>query len=425
MFDFNLMRDGLMAWINNHFEIILIVVVFWFIGLVVIKVVVTLRPAWPKGFKRALDRVLHDGLTAGLAALLFLTCYNFLVNFSKKEILDFSYKVAADTKWVKATLPIYFIVDNELMTIKPNGADKWTFFQGPDNIHSYHFSPDGKHLLVVTATTLFMLDPTTGSPQVIESVAVPSRKKEAGISGVIDGVRWNADSSKICYHVSRWGTVASLDNWVVFDLATGEKRMVKSPTMKMASLVWDETGTNLYYLWFEALDTSIRANPYEVKVYQIPLATLTPQLVLKFPYQEPVLPKDNLALRGIWLFTDADALTFVHDGGNRKDILISDKGSQVGIDAFDYLYYIKNRWWRRRLYQIPRVELETEQYQYSRALAVRNFRWLPGGRYVMMDHYLYGVLILEPATGKIGIMTSERNNSFGWYTNISKRAGRK
>lgn len=411
------LRDLLKGWINNHFEQIIIGILFWFIGILIIKFLVIIRLAWPKKIKLIVDRVLHDSLTAGLVALLFLTFYNFLVNFSKKEILDFSYRVKGDTKWVEAKRPIYFIVQNELLTIQPNGQNRQLVFEAADEIRSYHFSPDDRFILLATATSLYLLDKKEVKSHIVDSINLTTSNKTAGITGVIDGVRWSPDSRKFCYHISKWGNFSSQENWVIFDVPTGQRHPVKNPALKMASLIWDETGENLYYLWFEALDTSRRGNPYEVKVYQVPLSTLMPGLILKFPYSERMIPRDNLDLRGIHFFDPDDYLSFGRELLNRE-FLMSSQGGRVGIDEYDNLYYIHSRWWKRRLYQIPRVPVkgDIDRYQFRGGeLAIRHLRWLPGGRYLIMDHHYFGVLIMEPATGKVGILTSERNGTFGWH----------
>jgi hypothetical protein len=51
-------------------------------------------------------------------------------------------------------------------------------------------------------------------------------------------------------------------------------------------------------------------------------------------------------------------------------------------------------------------------------LVVKQIRWIPGGRYVIMQHRYLGVLILEPATGKIGLLIEADGHTFGWHKDI-------
>ena len=234
---------------------------------------------------------------------------------------------------------------------------------------------------------------------------------------MIDGIRWAPNSQTFCYRLARWSSLSSQDQWFVYDGKAKIKKGIVSPAIKLASLEWDSQGQNLYYIWFDALDTSRRGNPYEVKVYRVPLATLKPEQMLQFPFDQPVIPDGNLSLRGVDLFRGGEGLSFGR-AGKKYDSWTSVKGPRLGIDEDDILYYIRNRWWKRRLYQIPRVEVKTAvpRYQYDGGqLAVQHVRWLPLGRYVIMEHHFFGILILEPSSGKIGILVNEKGNTFGWY----------
>jgi len=53
-------------------------------------------------------------------------------------------------------------------------------------------------------------------------------------------------------------------------------------------------------------------------------------------------------------------------------------------------------------------------------LVVDQIRWIPGGRYVIMQHQDLGVLVLEPSTGKVGLLVHAVGENFGWYKNILK-----
>src|SRR6185295_12821008 len=76
---------------------------------------------------------------------------------------------------------------------------------------------------------------------------------------------------------------------------------------------------------------------------------------------------------------------------------ISPEGSSLGIDDEDFLYLIKGSLWRKRLFKIPRQPLtgDIPRYQFKGGdFAIRHVRWLPGDRYVLMEHRIYGILIL-------------------------------
>lgn len=191
--------------------------------------------------------------------------------------------------------------------------------------------------------------------------------------------------------------------------------MIQSPTRHISSLYWDQQGNNLYYLHHEAKDTSLHVSAFEVKVFRIPLITLVPELVTQIPFEKASIPIDNLSIRGIDLFLEGDKFSFGRPG--RESYLISEEGSSVGIDEDDYLYFISMKWFRKRLYRIPRQpDTDDSRYQYKGGhLVVDHIRWIPGGRYVIMEHKQWGVLILEPSTRKAGLLIRARGHAFGWY----------
>lgn len=417
---FTLLLDWLFTWLNTHYEATLFIVLFWMGLIFLARLLVSFHLIWIANQQAVIERVLHDCLTAGLAALIFLMGYSCLINFSEKKILDFSDKVTSNTKWVRADFPIYFIADNKLMSIRPNGSLKRKFFEAPDSVLSYHFSPNGRYMLVVSKSALNLVDIAADEKKVVDALQFSPEQKTAGATGVLSGVRWSPDSRKFCYRMAQWGKVSSFDNWIVYDVASGKKDVIKSPTLRMSSLIWDKEGKSLYFLWFQALDTKQRANPYDVKVYQIPIGKLVPEMVLTFPYDQQIVPLNNLALHDIYLFDPDDSLSFSRPLSSR-DELVSTEGRRIGIDEHDYLYYIHNRWWKRRLYKVPRVVMQSDIKRYAYGggvLAIQHLRWLPGGRYVLLDHRVLGTLILEPATGKVGLLTPEQETGFGWYRGV-------
>ncbi|MFA5260570.1 MAG: hypothetical protein WC450_05015 [Candidatus Omnitrophota bacterium] len=404
--------------INSHFEHILLILILYVSGLGSIVLTLFLRRIRRKVVAKAVNHVLHGCLLAGFAMLIALTLYSYMINLVEKASLDFSYQVTPTTVWVEEDLKIYFIHENQLVRINADGTQREVVFESADAVRTYHFSPDGRYLLIATESGLWILNRTDQTSREVEILA---RDDEApgDIKGVVDGIAWAPDSLRFCYHIARWTGFSSIDHWIIYNLTDQSKQMLRSPSLKINALLWDTKGENLYDLWFNALDTTVYANPYEVKVYQIPLTTLKPDLIVMFPFDEPKLPEEHLALRGIDVFTRGQDLSFGQEG-KKHFSMISSQGSRLGVDDFDYLYYIHNRWWRRKLFRVPRVPRRSDipRYQYSGGeLAIKYMRWTPSGRYVVMEHYFLGLLILEPQTGKIGLLANEKEGyTFGWYT---------
>ena len=408
--------DWLIAFLSKHFEVIVAVQVYYMIGMAVIIVFLQVRHVRLKHIHYFLRDILYYLVVIGETVLLMSIIYVFSLNSAPKPALDFSYRILPSTEWVKDKMTIYFIADKELVTIEPNGADRKVVFKANDRIRAYQFSPNGKNILIVTETQLYLYSLESKTRELIESLDLAIDSPEE-IKGSIGQVRFSPDGSKFCYRTAKWSNYSSQENWFVYDVAKKEKKPIVSPTLALGSLLWDKKGENLYYPWFETLNPSIDANPYRVKLYKVSLETLKPELVMQFGFDKPQLTPDHLEIRDIHLDFSVDQLSFGRDA-KVEYTSRAPTGELISIDEHDMLYYVPHRWWRKRLYQIPRVPIESdmERYQYQGGqLAVQHLRWLPSGRYVIMEHNFWGILILDPQTGKLGILDNQRGETFGWY----------
>jgi Tol biopolymer transport system component len=406
----------ILHYLNANFEYLMALNVFFLVGMGGMMLLVRLRNIRLRHLQMVLQQTLYYLVVVGETILLGMTVYVFVINLQPKTALDLTAHIYSNTRWVAQPLRVYFIENNKLVSIMTDGADKQVVVSAQDPIREYQFSPDGKHIIILTDNELLLLQRyPLAMIQVASLELAPGRKD---IEGVINGVAWSPDSQRFCYRVSRWSKFSSQDIWMIYDILTQDKRSVKNLSQKIHTLVWAKNGHALYHTWFDSLDPQHYANPYEVKVYRIPLETLTPELVDRFPFHQAIIPEENLALRGVYLFTEGGKLAFGRSH-QKEDAMTSVHGAKVGIDEEDTLFYLKRRWWRKRLYRVPRVEPHTDfvHYQYRGGdLAVRNLRWLPSGRQVIMEHYLFGILIMDPESGNIGILATEKGNTFGWYS---------
>ncbi|MFH0984169.1 MAG: hypothetical protein V1882_01385, partial [Candidatus Omnitrophota bacterium] len=297
-------------------------------------------------------------------------------------------------------------------------------FSGSDPVKEYHFSPDGKCLVVVTQGGLFLVDRKTNQSERIDALqemaSAQGQEQATEIKGNIGGIRWAPDSRKFVYEMARWSKVSSQDNVYLYDLQGKKKRMIQSPTRRISSLYWDEKSENLYYLYHESKGPSKEMSDYEVAVFRIPVVDLTPELIVRIPVEDASVPVENLDLRGIDLFLDGDKLSFGVPG--KENDLVSETGVKLGIDEKDYLYFVSSKWFRKRLYKIPREPRPDDiaRYQYKGGdLVIGHIRWIPGGHYVIMEHRYWGVLILEPSTGRIGLLVRANGHTFGWFQKMA------
>lgn len=414
--------EKIVTFLSNHFEFLIYINVSLAVLLILVFVAVKLSDIKARKFLHAAIRgVLYTVIIVGQITFFTILGYLYWKNYQKPvPEIEFTENITATTHWVKGNLRIYFINDNILRSVKINGQDKEDVFQANKPIKEYYFSPDGFYLLVLTQNDLFLVDRASKKDWHIDSLNrtdMEKNKEEKGsVDGSISGIQWAPDSQKFVYEISRWSKYATQDNVYIYTIKGRSKRSIKSPTRRISSLYWGRHDNHLYFLRHEAQDPSIHFSAFEVKVFRIPLATLTPELVAQIPFEKFSVPIESLNLRGIELFFGGAKLSFGRPGG--EDQMVSEKGAVIGVDEDDYLYAVNTKWFRKRLFRIPREisDGSTTRYHYKGGdLVIDHIRWIPGGRYVVMEHKYWGVLILEPSTGKIGSLIQAHGRAFGWY----------
>ena len=412
--------------LSDHFEVLIYVNGSILLGFLIILVALIIKDLDIKKFLRSVfQNALYLGVVAGQCTLFIVFGSLYWQNYQRlapELTLRLDRDVQASTHWVKNDTRIHFIDDNILRSVKINDRDSEDVFVGKNPIKEYHFSPNGKHLIILTQKELFLLDRKAKQSRridTLEPVSTPDQQgKGTVVKGSISGIQWAPDSKKFVYEIARWSKFSVQDDVYLYILDEQTKKAIKSPARRISSLYWDRQGENLYYFHHEAQDTSVYPSAFEVKVFRISLTTLTPELIARIPFDEMSVPVENLDFRGIDLFLDGGRFSFGRPG--RENNLISETGSSLGIDDDDFLYFVSAKWFRKRLYKIPREPRDTDipRYQYKGGdLIVDHIRWVPGGRYVIMEHKYWGVLILEPSTGKIGLLIRANGHAFGWYEN--------
>lgn len=400
--------------IQNNFEPILYVLLVIWTCLSVMALILRFRE-WI--FVKPIElykQVAFRLIFCALVGFTLLAGYIYWVNYERPSPVTFEDRLLPTTAWVESPLTIYFILDKELLSIHTNSRHLKTVYKADAPIREYHFSPDGRWMLIVTAADLLLFNRQNQKAEVVDSLQHSEAAKT--LRGVIQFVRWAPDSQKFAFEITRWSEYGSQVRIYIYNLKDQDKRYLNSPLLKKDELYWDLTNEHLYYTHTVAKDPAYYSYPYEIWAYQIPLATLESQFLFRILSEESEFPKAHMTAHGIELFTQADRLSFGTTVPKSNE-WISSEGPRIGIDEYDHLYFIKNRWWRRRLYAVPRVPLTGNfpRYPYEGLSAIHHVRWLPGGRYVILGHRTLGILILEPATGRIGQLIDVKGKTFGWF----------
>ena len=310
-------------------------------------------------------------------------------------------KVLPNTFWVKTKFPIYCILHNDLVSINIDGTQMRYVFKGKEDLREYQFSPDGRSILLLTNKELYKLDQETKTADLIESLK--DLKESGKVRGLIRRVRWSPDGQKILYETSKWSVYSSQDHIYVFDLKDKTRRLVKRPPYKIMEMFWDTKSENFYYSRYRSVNGG--HTPYEISIFKVPLSSLEPELVAAMQGKENSAVSLDLKPFGIEIFLKGEQLAFGRRS-QRAAAVTSPKDRAVGFDDRDYLYYEPSRGKRKRILRIPRGPRKA-------IFPINDLRWIPGERYVVMNHDPMGILILEPSTGKLGQLIE--GDAFGWY----------
>ncbi|HLF17656.1 MAG TPA: hypothetical protein VI749_02035 [Candidatus Omnitrophota bacterium] len=412
--------NNVIFFFSRHFELLLalnLAGLFYYI-LLLIALKSTDRSFWAF-INKMLEKALFSLVFAVQMVLIALMGYLYWYNYYRPlDYLLIPGDVIPHTFWVESKQPIYFIDGNDLLSTQANGEERYYIFEGDYPIREYHFSADGRYMVIVTIKDLYLYDRNAKKAEWIDGIELGETGQ---LKGVVSGVRWAKDSRKFCYEISRWSAYASSDQVYIYFIDEKAKRSIQSPARRISHLYWDKQSENLYYLKHETEDES---SINQVKVIRIPMDSLTPELVTEISYQEASVPIYNLNLRDIDLFLDGDYLSF--GALAQRSQLVSEKGKWVGIDEEDNFYFINEKWFRQRLFKVRRKPIKQEgdlkRHQYQGDLTIQNIRWLPGGRHVVMEHTDLGIFILDPFKNKMGQLMEKRGHSFGWFIDIEKHS---
>jgi len=402
----------IIQFLSNNFEILMAINISIIFMFLLVLIALKLREV---DFNRVAVYMMNIIVMCIQAFFLVLFTYLYWINYkSPAEVLDFSKMLSSNTHWVKQNFRIYFIKDNQLKTVGINGSNPKVLLTTNEPIREYDFSPDGRYLLVSSPRELYCMNLKTGKWFVVESLL--NTNNDTDLHRGISSLQWSPDSRHFCYVIARWSKYSDRHNMYIYDLTKNRRQQVKGFFQKQNVLYWDRKGENIYFFHYKLQDTSIQPYAYEIIIYRISLTKLTPEFVAEIPSREASLPIEQLAIRHIKLFLNGER--FIFSKFKEKDCFISENGSYIGIDDKDNLYFVKNKWFRKRLYKITRrpVISDIPRYQYRGGdLTLKNFRWIPGGHYVIMQHTRLGIIILEPATARIGILIEADGDTFGWY----------
>ncbi len=350
--------------------------------------------------KRVFNRSLFLLVICGELLLIFL--YGFIHwEDTRKGICA---AILPDTFWVNSKFPIYFITGKDLVTINLDGTGFKYLLEPPDPVREYHFSPDGKFILAVTDQELYKIDKMNQRWELVDSLSPLARERKT--QGYISQIKWAPDSQKFCYALYQWSPVSSQDTFYVFDMLIGQKSAVKNPFHKISEIYWDTDSKNLYYYTHE-LKSLKDPKAYEIRIFQIPLQTLTSHLISTFPASSYLIESFPLGSHGISLYLPKRDLTFKRLK-QKRSMAISEKGWKAIFESNYSLYYEKKKGSRIKLYRFTKDKKRRE-------VPVQDIVWIPGGQIFILIHETSGALVVKPSAAKMGKLIDIPMDAMGLY----------
>ncbi len=408
--------DAILNFLSAHFEELVLLNVFALVLSAIVVIAASFRRPSKKAALRFINNFLFIVLVGGEAILFILMGYIYWLNYKTRPLLPIEERLVYRTDWAKDRTEVFYISGPNLYSIRIDGTDSRTIFKAEQPIREYHFSPNGRYLVVVTDNSLHLVDQARGETRLIEKIPPETEGQY-----VLRAVSWAPDSKKFAYEKAFWTSFSSQSRFSVYNIADVKTFPLRTAMHKISFLFWDRKSDALYFFQQQARDPSEAEHHFWIKLYKIPLKTLEPEYMAQRPAKQFDLNASLFTSLGADIFYEGAALSFdrIEDGS----FWISPEGASLGIDEDDYLYYLKGRWWRKRLFKVPRdpVPGEIPRYQYAAGpLAIRHVRWLPGDKYVIMDHKVLGILILDPSTGRLGQLTYTPGHTFGWYRPVNR-----
>src|SRR6185503_14098766 len=231
--------------LSRHFEVIMAFNIGLGVYYVIILIFLKLTDRSLRNYlKNALENVLHASFFIAQFMIVALMVYLYWYNYVKPaEYLAIPGDISLHTFWVKSHQEIFFIDGNDLLVTQANGEGRDYVFEGSEPLKEYHFSPDGKYMLILTGKRLILLERQTKQWREIDGLGSSGGENQ---KAVISGVRWAKDSQKFCYEISRWSSVSSQDSIFIYFLGDQAKKTIQSQGRRISSLYWDEEGQNLY-----------------------------------------------------------------------------------------------------------------------------------------------------------------------------------
>ncbi len=338
----------------------------------------------------------------GILFLIFMVGYIGWLEYKRKAQGDLSLILSSDTRWVKSKQPIYFIMGNILGKINADGSDLDFFYKNDSPLKEFVFSPNGRYILLTSDNELLLYDRQEESLEVIDSLGPLVEEGQA--QGVFKTPQWSPNSEKICYEVYRWSDIGASDYFYVYDMTQNKKQLVRGPLTGIQEFFWDTKGENLYFYRSNSLPDINPKKPYMVKIYRVSELDKSPELVRTVGAKNISLKPEEIISFGINGYFDNNRNVSTRLG-QKEMSFITPHGKKLGIDPQLYLYYENPQGKQLRLFNVK-----------DTAASVVHVRWLPDERYVVMTHPSLGLLIMDPATIRVGKLVSA--GAFGWYETL-------
>ena len=388
----------MLHWLSEHFETFFLINSVWLISLLIARLALK---ATEIPWKAALDRILYGLVLIGIGCMVVAAGYIGWIKYFPKygPARNIAAVVTPQTFWVKSDRPVYFIAGPDLAVVNLNGTKFQYLFEGEEPIREYHISPGDGKILVVTTRELHLIDRQKDKSRKIAALDIPEGDPE--LRGAFSRVLWAPDGLRFFYEVSKWSPYSSQDRCYIYDVREDERSEWDSPLCGKEEIFWGKWGQHLYYGQRQILGEGEN----QFRIFRIPLKTLEVRQAATVVSPESSLIHVDLSKEGIKLDGTARRLSFAKSAArNFSDV--SRRGEKIAVDRRGVLYYVDPRGKRKNIFLIP-------GHGRAGTSRLRELRWTPDGRYVLLSHEDLGILVIDPFSREAGHLID--GDSFGWH----------
>lgn len=320
------------------------------------------------------------------------------------------------TDWVAYPERVFYAKGGNIYSVFTNGRQRRFHGGMGGEIQQVMFSPDGRALAVKTQKKLAIIEVSSDQAEIVYDLS----QEVAGFDHIriaLGGIQWSPDSKKLCFFIERSSPSGSYTNWFMYDRSEGNAVRIDLGPRQNIFLSWAKDAQRLYFSQTHAYQDQTQKG-YRMRWFEISLASGDVLPVADIFSETIEIGDDVLSQHGMMRYNQDRRLHFESPyvfGGNI--VSQSPSGRKIYVNKKKQLCYQSVYGVRYCLFGLATLGDYLTFYpnEMEHELLVRDVRWLPSEKYVLIKHYTHGLLVLKPSTRQVGVLAEGDIGVFGVY----------